>query len=540
MCTTTYYDNTNKDNYNKAVDYLKTKQIKNIPYFPLLNCSNVSYSTFCNNSINYINNCTNYQELQDKLDRCPISNTKIESQRLLNSKGISSSTCNSISNIDFCKSPSYYIEFCNKTQVGDINSKLKNCIINYPDFITPTEEQKLKTLNISLPSRPTINCNNVISSDFVCRDPIPYINECLYDKESATKFGNILNECNDKPYYTDVRENVIKGKQLMHSQYDYKYSCNDIIRDNLDIYYTPSTPVLGRDVIPRDCKLSISSTQVCKDTSDNGIQYVYPINTITQPVAGGRDCNTVLQDTYPGYQVYLDPKIGNYIMPSNFNPDAYTSLSQCDSYNAPYVRYGGPTIIDPNAVSPELFKYKESFALPSNTFTSPSDLSPSDYYLVGTLKPNTFPPKTPGLYGGDYECAPYPSTIYTKVFSSPSEATSDGFYWYRSGSMTNPVQLFTRVNLVDGRNWVRVFSSPFASTATVNEIGKNIPFTGFLIQNSPRPSGGFSTLINYSYFSTPQLFNTRNSTALTTGGNKPGFAVYIGFAGGHGFYNPNL
>ena len=186
---------------------------------------------------------------------------------------------------------------------------------------------------------------------------------------------------------------------------------------------------------------------------------------------------------------------------------------------------------------------KENFALPSNTFTSPSDLSTSDYYLIGTLKPNTFPPKTQSLYGGqDYACTPYPSTVYKRVspLTSPSQASSDGFYLYRSGTMTNPVQLFTRVNLVDGRNWVRVFSSPFASTATVNEIGKNIPFTGFLIQNPPRPSGGFSTLINYSYFSTPQLFNTRNSTALTTGGNKPGFAVYIGAAGGHGFYNPNL
>jgi hypothetical protein len=121
------------------------------------------------------------------------------------------------------------------------------------------------------------------------------------------------------------------------------------------------------------------------------------------------------------------------------------------------------------------------------------------------------------------------------VYSTPQPITSDGFYWYEtSDPKREPVRLFTKVNLADGRNWCRVFSSPFASSATVNEVGKNIPFKGFLIQ----PSDGSFQI--YSYFSTPQLFNTRNLTALTTGGNNPGFAVYIGYAGGHGFYNPTL
>jgi hypothetical protein len=121
------------------------------------------------------------------------------------------------------------------------------------------------------------------------------------------------------------------------------------------------------------------------------------------------------------------------------------------------------------------------------------------------------------------------------VYSSPDQVTSDGFYWYETADPARePVKLYTKVNLADGKNWVRVFSSPFASTATVNEVGKSIPFRGFLIQPS---DGSFQT---YSYFSSNQLFNLRNSTALTVGGNKAGFAVYIGYAGGHGFYNVNI
>lgn len=120
------------------------------------------------------------------------------------------------------------------------------------------------------------------------------------------------------------------------------------------------------------------------------------------------------------------------------------------------------------------------------------------------------------------------------VYSSPQQVTSDGFYRYETADpKREPVNLFTKVNLVDGRNWVRVFSSPFASPATVNEVGKSIPFKGFLIQGV---DGSFRT---YSYFSTNQLFNTRNLRDTTTGGNKSGFAVYIGYAGGHGFYNVN-
>lgn len=120
--------------------------------------------------------------------------------------------------------------------------------------------------------------------------------------------------------------------------------------------------------------------------------------------------------------------------------------------------------------------------------------------------------------------------------SSPAELrslqiTKTGNYWYQIGTMASAVQLFTNFNLEDNKPWVRVFSSPYGSTATVNEVGKNIPWTGFLVQRNDNQLRG------YTYFSTPQLFNQRNSTETSTGGNRSGMRVYIGYGGGHGIYS---
>jgi hypothetical protein len=120
--------------------------------------------------------------------------------------------------------------------------------------------------------------------------------------------------------------------------------------------------------------------------------------------------------------------------------------------------------------------------------------------------------------------------------ASPSElsrqnVTQDGFYWYLAPVMSQSVNLFTRFNWIDGRAWVRVFSSPAGSPPTTNAIGLNIPWTGFLIQQSN------GTNQTYSYMTETQLFNTRNNTTVSTGGNKSGFRFFIGLPGGHGFYN---
>lgn len=125
----------------------------------------------------------------------------------------------------------------------------------------------------------------------------------------------------------------------------------------------------------------------------------------------------------------------------------------------------------------------------------------------------------------------WPGTAQSPQQLANAGVTTDGFYSYKTGSMAQAVSLYTRFNMADSRPWVRVFSSPFASTATVNEVNKNIPWKGFLIQRD------VNDYRNYSYFSTNQLFNTRQDNSTASGGNKGGFRIFIGYAGGHGFYN---
>ena len=106
-----------------------------------------------------------------------------------------------------------------------------------------------------------------------------------------------------------------------------------------------------------------------------------------------------------------------------------------------------------------------------------------------------------------------------------------GTYWFRSPSMTSAMQMFYSPNYIEGKPWVRVFSSPFNSTATVNLLGNNIDWEGLLVQRTTldiRATG---------YFATKQLYNTRTSNDTTSSGTKTGFRVFLGGAGAHGFFN---
>lgn len=121
--------------------------------------------------------------------------------------------------------------------------------------------------------------------------------------------------------------------------------------------------------------------------------------------------------------------------------------------------------------------------------------------------------------------------------------TTNGVYWIRALNTYDGItqsaalQAYVYFNLVDGKDWVLMMelnqsgisSGSLVTTNTPQDsIGRSIPFKGFNLQLN-----GSNT---YSYFSSYQAYNNRTSSATTTGGNKAGFLVYIGNAGGHGFY----
>jgi hypothetical protein len=111
----------------------------------------------------------------------------------------------------------------------------------------------------------------------------------------------------------------------------------------------------------------------------------------------------------------------------------------------------------------------------------------------------------------------------------------EGTYYFRppnnisSGSI---IQMYYKV--MAGNGFVRVFSSPYNDTATVNLINLNIPLTQLLVQ---RDNGDFRTTAGWSDGAL-RYFNTRNTTGdLTTTGDRIGYRIFFGYAGGHGIYN---
>jgi len=123
-------------------------------------------------------------------------------------------------------------------------------------------------------------------------------------------------------------------------------------------------------------------------------------------------------------------------------------------------------------------------------------------------------------------------------FTSPVQASSfnvtSGTYWFKSPSMSSVLQMYYEPNYFESKPWVRVFRSAVSSVADVNLLGNNIDWEGLLVQRNTldiRATG---------YYGTKQLYNTRGNEAqsnLTTSGTRTGYRVYLGNAGGHGFYN---
>jgi len=110
--------------------------------------------------------------------------------------------------------------------------------------------------------------------------------------------------------------------------------------------------------------------------------------------------------------------------------------------------------------------------------------------------------------------------------------STNGSYWIYApnNGQTQARLLEVEFNAADGKDWVKVMQHNNRSTPTINELGYSIPWKGYMIQ-------GPSTGKIYSYFSSYQAYNSRGSGSTTSGGNKGGYRVFFGAAGGQGFYN---
>ena len=110
--------------------------------------------------------------------------------------------------------------------------------------------------------------------------------------------------------------------------------------------------------------------------------------------------------------------------------------------------------------------------------------------------------------------------------------TTDDSYWIydTANGQTTPKELNVKFNMLDGKDWVEGFRNTHAGPATINHVGVSIPWKGFCMED---PNGNFY----YTYFSSYQTFNERSSDNTSTGGNRSGYRVFIGLAGGHGIFN---
>jgi hypothetical protein len=135
--------------------------------------------------------------------------------------------------------------------------------------------------------------------------------------------------------------------------------------------------------------------------------------------------------------------------------------------------------------------------------------------------------------------------LYTPTTAAAANLTSGTYQFYAAG-MAAPVSAFYQpasgLSGSDGSGWIRTFLAPApGGTPTVNLLDLNIPFTKLLVFANNQAQWGRAN------FSANKLYNTAGngsnydatSAANNFGGSGSGTRVYLGYAGGHGIYNPS-
>lgn len=131
----------------------------------------------------------------------------------------------------------------------------------------------------------------------------------------------------------------------------------------------------------------------------------------------------------------------------------------------------------------------------------------------------------------------YADGTLTKPFASPVQAmvmgaTSGSSYYFKYGSMSSAVQLEFQNNYYENKPFCCVFRSPYAATATTNQLNLNIPMKGLLVQ---RDALDIRAAV---YWSTPIVYNSLSGTGNNTADSGyPYRRVLLGGPGAHGIYN---
>lgn len=114
--------------------------------------------------------------------------------------------------------------------------------------------------------------------------------------------------------------------------------------------------------------------------------------------------------------------------------------------------------------------------------------------------------------------------------------TTNGTYWINTTGLgqTSPIQATVNFNMVDSKDWVLMTwinqtSNNNGSLVGTDWLGSSTPFTGFCLD--------WSGTYYYSYFSSTISYVANGGGTLSTGGNKSGYQLFLGYPGGMGWYN---
>jgi len=149
----------------------------------------------------------------------------------------------------------------------------------------------------------------------------------------------------------------------------------------------------------------------------------------------------------------------------------------------------------------------------------------ADDNYIKWLPANTYLPRNTIFYPNNEIIYTSPQAIQDSGF------TGDGYFLIQGPGQSKPIEMFVRCNYIESKPWVLGFASNYASSFTTNLVGYSIPWKGIAVQRND------TAFQQTAYFTSNQVFNSRNTSGTSTSGTRAGYYVYIGYAGGMGIYS---
>jgi hypothetical protein len=247
------------------------------------------------------------------------------------------------------------------------------------------------------------------------------------------------------------------------------------------------------------------------DFCKRNCEYIYTgtcLSNSTTPTTGKGDTKTTIKITIPkrgnGTCNVTDGQIVSTVSNSCNMPCTYDQWSFIGNNN----NYTDNCEVDVNGIFSRLF---QGTYLSGGPNCNPTTTKTEPCNIIRTVQDNT---------NNIGRRKTNPASSPTQAGKSEKYINFNGYFWYKTPNMTEPVQLYSLLSGTGGWCKVLLYSAIQGKPATVNNLNKSIPmlaiFISYTIPNSSTEQMSFAFYRNQLLFNTGTVYQAINDMGTST------------------------